>query len=175
MKGQEMAIVKTGKVSQSFLMSNKNPKSRRPQVATVEHYVAAADVTTYNAAADDAARLATDLGIFFAAEAALTDGVVLKREVGFAYVENAAIPPTISAGVYPFDKFGISFQADGEYYVSSIPARNMDAVVIASDGITVETGAGASSETEDYIAAFNTTVLSEEGVQGTVVGISVRS
>lgn len=170
-----MAIVKTGKISQSFLMSNKNAKSRRPVVATVEHYVAAADITAYNAAADDGARAATDIGLFFAAEAALSSGVVLKREVGFAYVENAAIPPTANAGVYPFDKFGVSFQADGEYYVSSIPGRNMDAVVIGSDGITIDTGAGASDETEAYVAAFNTTILSEELVQGTIVLMDVKS
>jgi hypothetical protein len=170
-----MAIVKTGKISQSWLMSNKNAKSRRPVVATVEHYVAAADVTAYNAAADDAARLATDLGIFFAAEDALSRGVMLKREVGFAYVENAAVPPAVSAGVYSFDKFGISYQADGEYYVSSIPGRDMADVVIGPDGITVITGAGASAETTAYVAAFNTTILSEEGVQGTVVLMDVKS
>lgn len=170
-----MAIVKTGVVSQTFLMSNKNPKSRRPQQATVTHYVAAADVTAYNAAADDAARAATDLGVFFAAEAALTKGVLLKRDVGFAYVENAATPPAVSAGAFAFDKFGVSFQADGEYYVSSIPARDLSKVVMSSDGVTVDTGAGASDETLDYIAAFNTTILSEESVQGTVVGMDVKS
>lgn len=170
-----MAIVKTGVVSQTFLMSNKNPKSRRPQQATVTHYVAAADVTAYNAAADDAARAATDLGVFFAAEAALSTGVVLKRDVGFAYVDNAAIPPGANAGVFAFDKFGISYQADGEYYNSSIPARDLSKVVLGSDGITVITGSGASTETTDYIAAFNTVVLSEELVQGTVVGMDVKS
>lgn len=170
-----MAIVKTGIISQSFLMSNKNAKSKRPQVATVTHYVAAADVTAYNAAADDAARAATDLGVFFDAEAALSLGVVVKRDVGFAYVENTATPPAVSAGVFAFDKFGVSYQADGEYYVSSIPGRDMADVVISSDGITINTGAGASAETLAYIAAFNTTILSEEGVQGTVVNMDVKS
>lgn len=170
-----MATVKTGTVNQSFLMSNKNDKSKRPQVASVSHYIPAAAVTAYNAAADDAARLATSLGAFLAAEAALSLGVPVKVDVGFAYVDNAAIPPAVSEFVFAFDKVGISFQADGEYYTSSIPARNNDVITLGGDGITIDIGAGASDEVEAYVAAFNTLILSEELVQGTVVGMNIRS
>lgn len=170
-----MATVKTGKVSASYLMSSKNPKSRSPQLATVEHFVPAAAVTAYNAAADDAARLATSLGTFLAAEEALTNGVLKKVDVGFAYVQDAVVPPAVSEGVFAFDKIGIQFTADGEFYTSSIPGRNMDAITLSGDGITIDLGAGASTEVTDYVAAFNTLILSEELVQGTVTNMYIRS
>jgi hypothetical protein len=170
-----MATVKVGKISHAYLMSNKNDKSKRPQLSTIEHYVTAAAVTAYNAAADDAARAATLIGALLVAENDLTLGVEYSVSVGFAYVQNAAIPPTVSEFVFAFDKIGVSFAADGEYYVSSIPARNNDNLIMSSDGITIDTGAGASDEVEAYIAAFNAVVLSEELVAGTVVGMNIRS
>lgn len=170
-----MATVKVGKVTHSWFMSNKNPKSKRPQVASVDHYIPAAAVTAYNAAADDAARAATALGVFLAAENALTKGVEDKVDVGFSYVQNAAIPPAVSEFVFAFDKVGISFTADGEYYNSSIPARNDANITLSSDGVTVNLGAGASTEVTDYVAAFNTLILSEELVQGTIANMYIRS
>ncbi len=168
-----MAIIKGGKISQSFLMSNTNPKSRRQKLSVVEHYVSSALVTAYNAAADDAARAATVIGVFFDAEAALSLGVVKKREVGFAYVDNAALPPAANEKVYPFDKIGVSFTGDGEYYVSSIPGRDNDAFVVGPDGVTilVETGSAA----EDYVAAFAAAILTEELAASTVVLMDVKS
>lgn len=170
-----MATVKVGKVTHSWFMSNKNPKSRRPQVASVDHYVPAAAVTAYNAAADDAARAATLIGALLSAEDALTKGVTSKVDVGFSYVQDAALPPAVSEFVYAFDKVGVSFTADGEYYTSSIPARDDANITLSSDGITVDTGAGASTEVTDYIAAFNAVVLSEEGVAGTIANMYIRS
>lgn len=174
-KGRAMATVKTGLLTQKWLMSNTNPKTKRQKVASVTNYVAAAAVTAYNAAADDAARAATLIGALITARNDLSIGVPLGADVGFAYVDNAAIPPTSNEFVFPFDKFGISFRADGENYVSSIPARNDANVVMSSDGVTVDTGAGASTETTDFIAAFNAVVLSEEGVAATVVQITIPS
>jgi hypothetical protein len=172
-----MATVKVGTVTHTWLMSNKDPRSKntRPKSASVTHYVAAAAVTAYNAAADDAARDATLIGTLITKENALTKGVHYKVDVGFSYVDSAAIPPTVSDNAFAFDKFGISFSADGEYYVSSIPARLMTAVDMSSDGITVNTGTGATTETTGYIAAFNGVVLSEELVAATIVGMNVRS
>lgn len=170
-----MATVKVGKVTHSWFMSNKNPKSKRPQIASVDHYIPAAAVTAYNAAADDAARAATALGAFLAAENDLTKGVEYKVDVGFAYVQNAAIPPAVSAFVFAFDKVGVSFVGDGEYYTSSVPARDDANITLSSDGVTIDTGAGASDEVLAYIAAFNTLILTEEGVQGTIANMYIRS
>jgi len=156
-------------------MSNKNDKSRRPQVASVDHYVPAAAVTAYNAAADDAARAATLIGALLTAENALTLGVEVSVSVGFAYVQDAALPPAVSEFVFAFDKIGVSFAADGEYYTSSIPARDNADITLSSDGITIDTGAGASPEVLAYIAAFNAVVLSEELIAGTIANMYIRS
>jgi len=170
-----MATVKVGTVTQKWLMSNTNPKTKRQKVASVTNYVAAAAVTAYNAAADDAARAATLIGALQTARDALSIGVPLGVDVGFSYVDNAAIPPTAQEFVFPFDKFGISFRADGENYVSSIPARNDANVVMSGDGVTVDLGAGASAETTAFIAAFNAVVLSEEAATATIVQITIPS
>lgn len=170
-----MATVKVGTVTHSWLMSNKNAKSRRPQIASVNHYVPAAAVTAYNAAADDAARAATLIGALLAAENDLTKGVEYKVDVGFAYVQDAALPPAVSEFVFAFDKVGVSFAADGEYYTSSIPARNDANITLSSDGVTIDTGAGASDEVLAYVSAFNAVVLSEESVAGTIANMYIRS
>jgi len=170
-----MATVKTGLVTQKWLMSNTNPKTKRQKVASVTNYVLAAAVTAYNAAADDAARAATLIGALQDTRNDLSIGVPLGIDVGFAYVDNAAIPPTANEFVFPFDKFGISYRADGENYVSSIPARNDANVVMSGDGVTVDVGAGASTETTDFIAAFNAVVLSEELATATIVQITIPS
>lgn len=170
-----MATVKTGIATQKWLMSNTNPKTKRQKVASVTNYVAAAAVTAYNAAADDAARSATLIGTLQDTRNDLSIGVPLGMDVGFAYVDNAAIPPTANEFVFPFDKFGISFRADGENYVSSIPARNDANVIMSNDGVTVDLGSGASTETTDFVAAFNAVVLSEEGVAATIVQITIPS
>jgi hypothetical protein len=170
-----MAIEKKGIVTQKWLMSNTNPKTKRQKVASVTNYVTAASVTAYNAAADDAARAATALGVLFSTRDALSIGVPLGVDVGFAYVDNAAIPPTSNEFVFPFDKFGISFRADGENYVSSIPARNDTNVVMSGDGVTVNLGTGASSESTDFVAAFNTVVLSEESAAVTITQMTIPS
>jgi len=169
-----MATVKLGKVSHSWLMSNKNPKSSRPQVASIYHFVPAAAVTAYNAAADDAARALTLIGALLVAENALTIGVEYKVDVGFVYTQDAAIPPTAQEFVYAVNKIGVSYTADGEYYTSSIPARDEADIVMSNDGVTVDTGAGASAETTAYIAAFNAVVLSEEAVAATIANMYVR-
>lgn len=170
-----MATVKTGLITQKWLMSNTNPKTKRQKVASVTNYVASAAVTAYNAAADDAARSATLIGALQDARNALSIGVPLGMNVGFAYVDNAAIPPAANEFVFPFDKFGVSFRADGENYVSSIPARDDANVVMSNDGVTVDLGAGATTETTDFVSAFNAVVLSEEGVAATIVQITIPS
>lgn len=172
-----MATIKTGVVNHTWIMSDKVPGSRRNKRASIAHYVPAAAVTAYNAAADDAARAGTTIGALIAAENALSIGVSEKVDVGFSYFDNAVLPPTVSEMAYAFDKLGVSFNADGENYVSSIPARSKDpdVVTLAPDGRTVLTGVGASAEVLAYVAAFNAVVLSEELVATTVVGIDVAS
>ncbi len=172
-----MATIKIGKVTHSWYMSDKNPGKPTNKIASVDHYVSAAAVTAYNAAADDAARAATEIGALVDAENALTLGVSVSVGVGFTYTDSAAFPPSPGTFAYAFDKIGVSFRADGENYVSSIPARVKDNAVIgiSGDGINIDLGAAVTDEVEAYREAFNTVVLSEEAAAVTISGMNVKS
>lgn len=171
-----MAFTKVGLVTHTWFMSNKNKKGPTKQTASVTHYVSANAVTAYNGAADQAARDATAIGQLIAAENALSLGVTVKVDVGFTYVDQAAVPPAVDVMAYAFDKIGVSFRADGENYVSSIPARVKDNAILglSSDGVTINTSPG-TTEIQDYIAAFQAVVLSEESAVPTITLMDVKS
>lgn len=171
-----MATVQENFIERSWLMSNTNPKTRRQKLATVRWRVPEVVVTNYLAAADDAARAATAAGLLVAAADALSLGVGKKVTVGSAFVDNLAVPPDPDTFVFPFDKFGVAFAADGENYVSSIPARDDSSVTMGSDGISVIiTDPGWSAEVEAFIGAFESIVLSEEGAAATITQITITS
>jgi len=171
-----LATVQQNFLERSWFMSNTNPKTRRQKIATVRWRVPEVVVSNYLAAADDAARAATAAGQLVAAADDLSLGVGLKVTVGSAFVDDQAVPPAAEDFVFPFDKFGVSFRADGENYVSSIPARNDANVTISSDGISViVTDPGWSAEVEAFITAFESIVLSEEGAAATITQITITS
>lgn len=170
-----MATVQENFIERSWFMSNTNPKTRRNKMATVRWRVPEVVVNNYLAAADDAARAATAAGLLIAAADALSLGVGVKVTVGSAFVNNLAVPPDAGDFVFPFDKFGISFRADGENYVSSIPARNDANVTVGSDGISVILGADGTAEVQDFVTQFESIVLSEELAATTITQITITS
>ncbi len=171
-----MAFSKQGILVQSYLMSNTNPKTRRQKLSDIAWRLPSVEITAYNAAADDAARAATIPGQLIAATQALTNGVLKKVTAGFTYVDPTAVAPGPDAKVFPFDKFGISFQADGENYVTSIPGRKGSAVTMGPDGISVLiTDPAWSAEIEAFIPLFNDNVLSEENAAVLITQITIPS
>jgi len=173
-----VATLKQARISHTWYMSDKLPGKPVNKTSTTEHYVSAASAAAYIAAADDAARAATDVGELIEAENALTLGVTLKVEVTTAFVDSLAFPPGVDDMAYAFDKIGVSFRADGESYVSSIPARvkDNDVLGVSGDGININFVTPlATAEVLAYVEAFNTVVLSEEGAAVTITGMNVRS
>lgn len=171
-----MATVQENFIERSWFMSNTNPKTRTNKVATVRWRVPEVVVNNYLAAADDAARAATAAGVLIAAADSLSLGVPVKVTVGSAFVDSVAVPPASDAFVFPFDKFGISYRADGEQYVSSIPARDDSAVTMGGDGISVIiTDPGWSAAIEAFVGAFEAIVLSEENAAATITQITIPS
>jgi len=168
-----MATVQENFLTISLLMSNTNPKTRRQKISDIRWRVPEIVVTNYNSAADDAARAATAAGVLIAATLVLTKGVLKKVTVGSDYVDNAAVPPAPDTFTFPFDKFGVSFSADGENYVTSIPARDDTAVVVGGDGVSVDLTDGAN--VEDWVTAFEAIVLSEELAAVTVNQMVITS
>jgi len=171
-----MAFSKQGILVQSYLMSNTNPKTRRQKLSDIAWRLPSVQITAYNAAVDDAARAATIPGQIIAATQALTLGVLKKVTAGFTYVDPLAVPPAPSAFAFPFDKFGISFSADGENYVTSIPARNDSAVNMGPDGVSVLiTDPAWSAAIEAFVPLFNDNVLSEENAAVLITQITIPS
>jgi len=168
-----MATIQENFLQLSYLMSNTNPKTKRQKLSSIEWRVPEVVVTNYNAAADDAARAATAAGVLIAATDALTLGVRKSVTVGSRYVDSAALPPDPDQFVFPFDKFGVGFAADGENYVTSIPARNDSAVTVGDDGVSVTLADGGA--VEDWVTAFEAIVLSEELAAVTVTRMTITS
>lgn len=168
-----MATLQENALSISYLMSNTNPDTKSNKLSTIRWRVPEVVVTNYLAAADDAARAATAAGALIAATDALTKGVRKKVDVSSSFVDSAALPPDPVDEVFPFDKFTIGFFADGENYVTSIPARDGSAVTIGDDGVSVtldDAGAVAA-----WVAAFEAIVLSEESGAVTVTRMTITS
>lgn len=157
----------------SYLMSNTNPKTKRQKISSIEWRVPEVVVTNYNAAADDAARAATAAGVLIAATDALTLGVRKSVTFGSRYVDSAALPPSADSFVFPFDKFGIGFAADGENYVTSIPARDDSAIIIGDDGVSVTLADGGAVAA--WKTAFEAIVVSEELAAVTVTRMTITN
>jgi len=147
----------------------------REKITPVEFYVSAADAVLYLEAAAGAARAATDVGVLIAAAFGLSDGTLMSQGVRLVQEDDTAVFPPASAEVYNFDKLATSYQAGFKNYSQSIPARDMAAVTVESDGVTVIIGASGSGEVQAFEDAFNDTALGENGASATLRKMYVRS
>jgi hypothetical protein len=155
-----MATVKRGKLVISLWMSDTNPKSKTNKVSSIEYIVTAASVTAYNAAADDAARAATTLGVLIAAVENLTLGTLKEVNTGFSYASNL-VAPVATDFAFEFDKFLISSRdsTNNQPVKTSIPARNDANIAIESDGTSIDITA---PDMDDFVAAYEAVVLSQD-------------
>lgn len=155
-----MATVKKGKVTIALWMSDTNPKTKTNKVSTIEYIVAAAAVTAYNAAADDAARAATTVGALVSAVENLTKGTLKEVTSGFTYASNL-VAPVATDFAFEFDKFLISSRdsTNNQPVKTSIPARLDDNIVIESDGTSIDITAPDMS---DFVTAYEAIVLSQD-------------
>lgn len=167
-----MAVVKKGRLSLAFWMSEVNPKSKTNKVSTVTLNVTAASVTAYNGAADDAARAATTIGALIDAYTALTTGVLKDVTASFVYDQNAAAPAP-DQFAFEFDKFLIQSRdnVNTEANKSSIPARDDEDITIESDGVTVELADGG--DVAAFVTAYEAIVVSQDGNPLTIRMISI--
>lgn len=156
-----MATVKRGKLLVSLWMSDTNPKTHANKVSTMSFNPIPAQVTAYNAAADDAARSATLIGDLLTAIDALTLGIDKQVEVGFVYESNLA-PPATTVVALNKDKFLVSSRdtINSEAQKVSIPARNDAAVTLESDGVTINI---ALVNMSTFVAAYEAVCLSDDG------------
>jgi len=153
-----MAIVKQGRLTISIYMSELNPKTKTNKVSTMSLIVTSASVNSYNAAADDAARAATALGEMIVSLENLTKGVLKSIDVGYTYEQNLA-PPAADTFALDKDKFLVSSRdtVNSDPVKLSIPARNDDAIVIESDGVTVDI---TQPDMSEFVADYEAIALS---------------
>lgn len=168
-----MAITKQGRLSVSLLMSNSNPKSRTNKVSNITFRVTSSSVDAYNDAADDAARAATAIGIYLVNLDNLTLGVQKDVQVGYQYNDNLAAPP-VTDFAFPFDKFLISLRDDvnNRAVTTSIPARNDSAIVVESDGVSIDITA---PDMLGYVNSLHTIMLSDDSNAVTALRATISS
>jgi len=156
-----MAVVKEGKVTVSIYMSELNPKTKTNKVSTMTIFCLAAAVTAYNAAADDAARAITLIGEWLVTIDDLTLGDLKSVDVGFVYEQNLA-PPVATTFALDKDKFLVSSRdtVNSQAAKISIPARNDSAIVIDSDGVTVDI---TSPDMSTFVSAYEAIARSNDG------------
>ncbi len=167
-----MAVVKKGRLTLAFWMSEVNPKSKTNKVSSITLNVTAASVTAYNGAADDAARDATAIGTLINTYTALTLGTLKDVTAAFVYDQNA-LPPDVDAFAFEFDKFLIQSRdnVNTEANKSSIPARDDEDISIESDGVTVQLA--DDGDVAAFVTAYEAVVLSQDGNPLTIRMISI--
>lgn len=156
-----MAVVKEGRLTVGIYMSETNPKTKTNKVSTMAFRVSSASVDAYNAAADDAARAATTIGNWLSALENLTKGVLKDVQVGYQYDQNLA-PPDPDTFALDKDKFLVSSRdtTNSQPVKLSIPARNDAAIVIESDGITIDI---TQTDMADFVSHYQTIARSQDG------------
>jgi hypothetical protein len=152
---------KRGRVTLSFYMSELNPKTKTNKVSTIELICTSASVDAYNAAADDAARAATTIGNFITDTENLTKGVLKDVQVGYAYEQNIT-PPAPDTFALDKDKFLFSSRdtVNSQPVKLSIPARDDSAIVIESDGITIDI---TQPDASTWVGHYETIARSRDG------------
>jgi len=142
-----------------FAMSNDSPVSKQPRISVWRQRVKSVSAQAYIAAADDAARAATAIGVLFAAVDAMSNGTKMNYGIHQIIEDGSVAPPDPDAGIYAFDKFAYAYKASFDNYQGTIPGRNMGAVFLESDGVSIVIGSGAQTQTADFIAALEAVAL----------------
>jgi len=128
-----------------------------------------ADALAWLAAVGFAAKEATEAGQLMAAVQGLSASSPFETGVQVSYADDAAVFPDPDDNVYNFDKINVGYKAGTDRYTVTIPGRDDAAYNVGGDGVTIIiAGAGASSATNDFVTAFNTTVEGKNGLAGIV-------
>jgi hypothetical protein len=130
--------------------------------------VGVADAQAYVAAANDAARLATDVGVLLNTVEILFlggDTAVEKRGVRYEAVNDGFTPVDPEAEIYNSNKLNVHYTAFvaglNRGFIVTIPQRDPADYVVNTDGITVTQGLGDAID--NFVTAFSNTGLSLYG------------
>jgi len=122
-------------------------------------YITLAEAQAYVAAANQAARDATAVGVLVAKLTAIINGAIAATSVCLSVVNTA--PGNVADTVLRGDKWEFFFQADGRNYVFTVPTRD-DAAMTQSPnslGIALDDPTAMA----DFVSQYNTVARSING------------
>lgn len=120
----------------------------------------------YVAAADEAARAATTIGIYFTRVIALTLGAPAERGVRYNTKDDALVIPAVDDEIFNFDKLTVGWSTGLKNYTTTIPARDMAAVEVVGRNGDIDMATGAA---QDWIQAFLDVAVDDAGTAATQV------
>lgn len=129
-------------------------------------FVNAADARAFVAAADETARAATDIGVYFAAVDALIEAAPVDRGIRFNTKNDALVIPATDDEIFNFDKLTVGWSSGLDNYSLTIPARDMAAVTVVGRNGDCELATGA---VQTWIQAFLDVAVSKSGDAATQV------
>lgn len=127
--------------------------------------ISEATAKTYVAAADDAARLLTNVGMMITKTAALSALTVIGYGVRYGFIDDAAVPPAPNSGLLRGNKAVFGFSGSGRGFVTSIPGRD-DAAITLTNGTDIVLSDGA--DVAAWVSQFESTCLDINGNAVTV-------
>lgn len=132
------------------------------KVSNVRLQIDPTEGAAWLAAADAPARALTDVGVFMTRIAAMSRGNVWAQGVYMEDVDDARAIPSEDAHIFNFDKFTVGYKAGLDNYVMTVPARQ-NTFDMNSDGVNVNTGAGATPAVTDFITSFEALIVPKNG------------
>jgi len=128
--------------------------------------VSAAAAVAYTAAANEAARAATTIGIYFAATVALSLGAPAERGIRYNTKDDALVVPAVDDEIFNFDKLTVGWSTGLKNYTTTIPARDMAAVEVVARNGDIDMATGAA---QTWIQAFLDVAVDDAGTAATQV------
>lgn len=143
------------------------------RISTVRFNVSTAEAKNYVAAADQTARDATAVGTLLAAVRDATGGEKLFEGVQFGAYDDTETTPAKDSQFLRGNKWTVKYQAGGEKYQFTIPARSavVPGTVFETDGISLDLTAGLGLQLK---TAADAVLLSKYGEAGTVYAIQAN-
>lgn len=141
----------------------------RQKFTDVRIRITDADALAWMAAADYAAKQATQAGVMMAAVQGLVAATPFEQGIQETFTDDTSVFPPSNDNIYNFDKINVGWKAGLDRYTLTLPARDDTAYNVADDGVTVIiTGAGASAATTSFVSAFNNVAEGKNGLAGAV-------
>lgn len=129
-------------------------------------YVPQADAVAYNAAANDAARLATDVGTFIDAYLAMTEAVLVSVNVGKEVVADP-IPAFPADTVLRGNKLQFFYGSGGRRGNFQIPARN--AANYTQDAHNLDVSITAPLAMNSFVDDYDNLIVDQFGHTATIL------